>query len=137
MIDSDKDGVYDMARIDPDKDGRPDAAAFIGPEGHGYTCAIAKWPNAIIEAIDTNNDGKVDKITIDLDGDGNPELVVEDSNFDGSADTFTFDIDSDGRPERVYKNVIEVPAITPPGFLLALLSLLGLAAIAMRKMYKR
>ena len=33
--------------------------------------------------------------------------------------------------------VKEVPAITPPGFLLALLSLFGLAAIAMREMYKR
>ena len=32
---------------------------------------------------------------------------------------------------------VEVPAITPLSFLLALLSLLGLAAIAMRKMYKR
>ena len=31
----------------------------------------------------------------------------------------------------------EVPAITPLSFLLALLSLLGLGAIAMRKMYKR
>ncbi|MCK4735675.1 MAG: hypothetical protein KAT65_24685 [Methanophagales archaeon] len=31
----------------------------------------------------------------------------------------------------------EVPAITPLSFLLALLSLLGLAAVAMRKMYKR
>ena len=32
---------------------------------------------------------------------------------------------------------VEVPAITPLSFLLALLSLLGLGAIAMRKMYKR
>jgi len=31
----------------------------------------------------------------------------------------------------------EVPAITPLGFLLALISLFGLAAVAMRKMYKR
>jgi hypothetical protein len=31
----------------------------------------------------------------------------------------------------------DVPAITPPGFLLALLSLLGLGAFAMRKMYKK
>ena len=32
---------------------------------------------------------------------------------------------------------VEVPAITPLSFLLALLSLLGLAAVAMRRMYKR
>ena len=60
----------------------------------------------------------------DLDNDGDYDLLI------GTMEGVTLGFENANA-------VPEVPAITPPGFLLALISLFGLAAIAMRKMHKR
>ena len=76
---------------------------------------------------DTNDERGLEENIVfvpDLDGDGMP-------NFGSRNREITVAISESPKPP------VEVPAITPLSFLLALLSLLGLGAIAMRKMYRR
>jgi len=75
-VDSDGDGVADLAAVDVDRDGVLDDAVS-----------------------DTDGDGRADLLLVDTDDDGVAETAGVDTNLDAQVDTQLVDADGDGSPE--------------------------------------
>lgn len=84
VLDTNADGVPDLAFLDTDGDGEPN---WIAPDADGD--GVADW--------ETNQN-----VTLDVDGDGNPELYAYDDNGDGVFDYFEMPFGSGPFSDGVY-----------------------------------